>query len=263
MSKALVCGLLLLGTSFSLFARVTNGNARSPDGRFSVGSLNDDSPGLTILDPKGRSLFTLENGDSGRGLGIFWSRDSQRVVVVVQYKWNTRIEAAKYEDGQWRAVPVSDFSQELDQKAQLYLGIKILGGRWSDYEGQFEGFNWLDNFRFQYFQTETYGNGKGPKDESSDSKELHFVATMEFGSDTIRTDDITITRPRPSPTRYQPIKDFGKVENSNKIPGTYPGSPPECRLCSLTRQAFTGQAGAVAIVGTRIPRSARSTAKQS
>lgn len=215
MSKALVCGLLLLATSFSLFARVTNGNARSPDGRFSVGSLNDDSPGLTILDPKGRSLFTLENGDSGRGLGIFWSRDSQRVVVVVQYKWNTRIEAAKYEDGQWRAVPVSDFSQELDQKAQLYLGIKILGGRWSDYEGQFEGFNWLDNFRFQYFQTETYGNGKGPKDESSDSKELHFVATMEFGSDTIRTDDITITAATAQPNEIstdQGFRQSGELE---------------------------------------------------
>jgi hypothetical protein len=74
------------------------------------------------------------------------------------------------------------FSQELNEKAQIYLGIKILGGPWSDYGNYFEDLKWLSNFKFQYIQTQEYGNGKGPKDESSDTKELHFVATKSMRS---------------------------------------------------------------------------------
>jgi hypothetical protein len=191
MLKRLVVCLFLFALTPGLLAKITNGNPNSPDERFSVDS-SIAADRLRILDSRGRTIFVLENSDGGHGVGVYWSRDSQRVVVVVQYKWYATLEAAKNEEGHWKSVPVPDFSQELNEKAQIYLGIKILGGSWSDYGSQFEDLTWLSNFKFQYIQTQNYGNGRGPKDESSDWKELHFVATMEFGSDTVRTDDITV-----------------------------------------------------------------------
>src|SRR6202008_1903474 len=96
-------------------------------------------------------------------------------------------------------IPVADFSHEVDEKAQIYLGIKTLGGNWSSYEDYFDNLPWLDRFRFQVSKTETYGNGSGPKAPNADTKDLHFVATMEFGSDSVRASEVTVTAAAATP----------------------------------------------------------------
>jgi hypothetical protein len=180
-----ILSFFLVACTPAIFAKITSGDPDSPDGRFRVDAVSEDGV-LKILDSRGRPIFAFQNGNGKYGEGVYWSEDSQHLVVVTKYKWYAAIEAAKYEEGRWKSVPVADFSRELDEKAQIYLGIKILGGPWSDYGNQFEDLKWLSNFRFQYIQTQNFGNGKGPKDPNSDFKELHFIATMEFGSDSIR-----------------------------------------------------------------------------
>jgi hypothetical protein len=207
--------LFLFAFASHVFAKIEHGNPESPDGRFRVDYVGEGTS-LNILDSRGRTIFAFQNGTGKYGDGVYWSGDSQRLVVVVQYKWYAAIEAAKYEDGRWKNVPVADFYRELNDKAQIYLGIKIVGGPWSDYGNYFEDLRWLSNYKFQYFQTQNYGNGKGPKDADSDSKELHFIATMEFGSDSVRTDDITVTAaPTKSevPSSSSTLFDGGKIEN--------------------------------------------------
>jgi hypothetical protein len=207
--------IFLFAFASHAFAKIENGNPASPDGQFRVDYVGEGTF-LNILDARGKPIFAFENGTGKYGDGVYWAADSQRLVVVVQYKWNATIEAAKLEDGRWKSVPVADFSRELNDKAQLYLGIQIQGGPWSDYGNYFENLKWLNNYKFRYFQTQNYGNGKGPKDADSDTKELHFVATMEFGSDSVRTDDITVTgapgKSDASSASSTPI-DAGKIEN--------------------------------------------------
>jgi uncharacterized protein YecT (DUF1311 family) len=197
------------------FAKIENGNPASPDGRFRVDYVGEGTF-LNILDSRGKAIFAFENGTGKYGDGVYGAADSQRLVVVVQYKWYAAIEAAKLEDGRWKSIPVADFSHELNDKAQLYLGIQIQGGAWSDYGNYFEDLKWLNNYKFQFFETQNYGNGKGPKDLHSDSKELHFFATMEFESDSVRTDDITVTgapaQSEASSTNSKSV-DTGKIEN--------------------------------------------------
>jgi hypothetical protein len=218
MLKYLILCLSLMAPVSGFAARITSGNPDSPDGRFSFDSSTADDS-LKILDSLGRPVFVLQNNASNRGVGVYWSRDSQRVVVVVQWKWYAVIEAAKFENGHWSNVPVLDFTQELNEKAQIYLGIKIIGGPWTDYGCYFDSLKWLSNIKFHYVQTQNYGNGKGPKDISSDSKELHFVATMEFGSDSVRTDDITVTAAPTQSTQSDSIStvpslpERGPIEN--------------------------------------------------
>jgi hypothetical protein len=211
----LILQIFLFTFASHAFAKIENGNPASPDGRFRVDYVGEGTS-LNILDSRGKPIFTFENGTGKYGDGVYWATDSQRLVVVVQYKWYAAIEGAKLEDARWKKVPVADFSHELNDKAQLYLGIQIQGGPWSDYGNYFEDLKWLSNYKFQYFQTQNYGNGKGPKDPDSDTKELHFVATMEFGSDSVRTDDITVTgapaKSGDSSTTSTSV-DAGKIEN--------------------------------------------------
>jgi hypothetical protein len=41
---------------------------------------------LNILDSRGKPIFAFENGTGKYGDGVYWAADSQRLVVVVQYK---------------------------------------------------------------------------------------------------------------------------------------------------------------------------------
>jgi hypothetical protein len=125
MFKRLILFLLFFAPASALFASITK--VDSPDRRFSVEYFNTDDS-LKILDSRGKPIFNFKETDGHRAVGAYWSPDSQRVIVVIQWKWQAVIDAVQNEEGQWKEVPVSDYSKELDQKAQIYLGIKILGG---------------------------------------------------------------------------------------------------------------------------------------
>jgi hypothetical protein len=195
MFKHLILLLFFFAPVPGLFASITE--VDSPDGHFSVEYFQTDDS-LKILDSKGRPIFNFKETDGHRAVGAYWSPNSQRVIVVIQWKWYADIDAAQYQDGEWKDVPVSDYSKELNQKAQVYLGIKITGGPWTDYGSYFDNLKWLSDDKFEYVESQDYGNGKGPKDASSDFKTLHYAATMEFGSDSIRTVDITVTAAKAS-----------------------------------------------------------------
>jgi hypothetical protein len=141
MLRCLILCLSLLVPVCGFGARIASGSQESPDGRFSVDASGADDS-LKIVDSLGRPLLVLQNSASNRGIGVYWSRDSQRVVVVIQWKWDAVLEAAKFESGHWSSLPVLDFTQELNEKAQLYLGIKIINGPWSDYGSYFEDLKW-------------------------------------------------------------------------------------------------------------------------
>jgi hypothetical protein len=77
--------IFLFAFASHAFAKIENGNPESPDGRFRADYVGDETP-LNILDSRGKPIFAFENGTGKYGDGVYWAADSQRLVVVVQYK---------------------------------------------------------------------------------------------------------------------------------------------------------------------------------
>ena len=92
---------------------------------------------LSIVDRRGKEVLLFENSYSPRGVNVFWSPDSQRVVLAVQWKWSAFLEAAQLVGGKWNRVPFAEMSRELDTKAESSLGIKVGEGAWSEYGDTF------------------------------------------------------------------------------------------------------------------------------
>jgi len=180
---------LLAGTAL---CKINEGDPVSPDKRFRVGprpgSTEDQ---LAILDSAGSPVVALDAQDSARGVGVYWSADSQRVVIFVQWKWSVSLCAAQITSGLWQKVEVPDFFHEVEKQAKPILNTKS-GRTWTAQQDYFGSLNWLNDVAFEYDSTVSFGNGNSPKDPDEDIKEFQCRVKMEFASGIIVTNSVRI-----------------------------------------------------------------------
>jgi hypothetical protein len=178
---------LLAGTALS---KISEGDPVSPDTRFRVGPGSAEDQ-LAILDSAGSLVLPLDAQDSARGVGVYWSSDSRRVVIFVQWKWSVSLCAAQITSGRWQRVEIPDFSHEIDKQAKPMLNTKS-GRTWSAQQDYFGSLRWLNDVAFEYDSTVSFGNGNSPKDADEDSKEFQCQVRMEFASGMIVTNSVGV-----------------------------------------------------------------------
>lgn len=199
---SLLLSFLLAATAL---CKITEGNPVSPDKRFRVrtGSAEDQ---LAILDSAGNPVLPLDAQDSARGVGVYWSSDSQRVFIVVQWKWSASLYAAQITSGHWQTVHVPDVSDEVEEQAKPMLNTKS-GRAWSAQQDYFGSLKWLNNVAFEYDTTVSFGNGNSPKDVDQDIKEFRCRVKMEFAPGVIVTNSVGVV----------PNADTAEVGTTNSI----------------------------------------------
>ena len=185
--SSLLLSFLLAATAL---CKITEGNPVSPDKRFRVGPGSTEDR-LMILDSAGNQVLPLDAQDSSRGVGVYWSSDSQRVFIVVQWKWAAALYGAQMTSGHWQTVQVPDVTHELEEQARPMLNTKS-GRAWSAQADYFGSLKWLNNVAFEYVTTVSFGNGNSPKDIDQDSKEFLCRIKMEFAPGTIVTNSVRV-----------------------------------------------------------------------
>jgi hypothetical protein len=158
--------------------RVSGGNPVSPDGRFRIGVLSEGGK-LAIFDKTGNELLTFDTEESGRGLNIYWSPDSQRVFIAVQWKWSAAMDAAQISSGEWQTVKVPDATPKIEEQAKPVLRNKT-GRKWTAQYDYLDSMQWLSDTAFVYNTSVGFGDGNSPKDPDQDAKEFQCTVKMEF-----------------------------------------------------------------------------------
>jgi uncharacterized protein YecT (DUF1311 family) len=170
--------------------KISEGDPVSPDKRFRVGPGSAEDQ-LAILDSAGSPILPLDAQDSARGVGVYWSSDSQRVVIFVQWKWSVSLSAAQITSGHWQKIEVPDFSHEIEKQARPMLNTQS-GRTWSAQQDYFGSLRWLNDVAFEYDSTVSFGNGNSPKDVDEDIKEFQCQVRMEFASGMIVTNSVGV-----------------------------------------------------------------------
>ena len=178
---------ILAGTAL---CKISEGDPVSPDKRFRVGPGSAEDQ-LAILDNAGSPVLPLDAQDSPRGVGVYWSSDSQRVVIFVQWKWSVSLSAAQITSGRWQKIEVPDFSHEIEKQAIPMLNTRS-GRTWSAQQDYFGSLRWLNDVAFEYDSTVSFGNGNSPKDVDEDIKEFQCQVRMEFASGMIVTNSVGV-----------------------------------------------------------------------
>ena len=213
---------LLAGTAL---CKISEGDPVSPDKRFRVGPGSAEDQ-LAILDSAGSPVLPLDAQDSARGVGVFWSSDSQRVVIFVQWKWSVSLYAAQITSGRWQRVEVPDFFHEVEKQAKPMLNTKS-GRTWSAQQDYFGSLKWLNNMAFEYRSTVSFGNGNSPKDADEDSKEFQCRVKMEFVSGMIVTDSVGVA---PRADTSEAATTNGITNKNGNIEDDPRYAPPDARL---------------------------------
>ena len=207
------CLLILTMLSLSFFvllpghARISGGNQVSPDQRFRIESLDEEEK-FVLLDKSGNRLLSFDTPNASRGVNIFWSPNSQYLVIAAQWKWGVALFAAEMVGSEWQMARLPEYSQDIEERAKPLLNRKA-GPAWTLQSDYFDRLDWLNNDTFEYKTAVMFGNGKSPKDEEEDRADFDCTLTMKFEPGHVTISNVKLVpnmRPSEAPAIANPSK---------------------------------------------------------